>query len=292
MLEVISIICCIIIVCIIIVLVESKIECAKYKIKKYSLTSSKINEDIKIVMLADLHNSNHKDNHKRMLEDIKAVKPDVIILAGDMIVSHSDQDEENKATAKFINKLSDIAPLYYGIGNHEKKATLSKQRLNELWQDYMSDMDFSKVHLLVNEKAQIAVKNNKINILGLDLDIEYYKRFVEKKLSQAQLIDIFGDIDNENYNILIAHNPDYFKVYADYGVDLVCSGHNHGGLVRLPLLGGVISPRLRLFPKYDYGIFLSENTHMVLTSGLGAHSIKIRFNNVPELVFIEIKEEK
>ncbi len=292
MIEVISIICCIIILCIIIVLIESRIECAKYKIKKYSLSSSKLKNDVKIVMLADLHNSNYKDNNKKMLKDIGSANPDIIVLAGDMIISHTDQEEENKITADFINKLSSIAPVYYGIGNHEKKAIISKKRLNELWQDYISYIDYEDVHFLINDVTQIEVNNNKIKIMGLDLDIEYYKRFIEKELTQKQLSDIFGAVDNECYNILIAHNPDYFKIYSDYGADLVCSGHNHGGLVRLPLLGGIISPRLRIFPRYDYGIYSNKNTQMILTSGLGAHSIKIRFNNVPEIVFLEIKAEK
>jgi len=291
MLEVISVICCIIILCIIIVLIESRIECARYKVKKYSLSCSKLKNDIKIVMLADLHNSNYKDNNKKMLADIEAINPDIIILAGDMIVSHNDQEIENKITSEFINKLSQIAPVYYGIGNHEKRAILSKKKLNELWQVYMGYInDNPNIHLLANQKEEIQIKDNKITIMGLDLDIEYYKRFIEKELTQKQLEDIFGYVEKDDYSILIAHNPDYFKVYSDYGVDLVCSGHNHGGLVRLPLFGGVISPRLRLFPKYDYGVYSDKKTNMILTSGLGAHSIKIRFNNIPEVVVLDIKK--
>jgi len=242
-------------------------------------------------MLADLHNSNYKDNNKKMLADIEAINPDIIILAGDMIVSHNDQEIENKITSEFINKLSQIAPVYYGIGNHEKRAILSKKKLNELWQVYMGYInDNPNIHLLANQKEEIQIKDNKITIMGLDLDIEYYKRFIEKELTQKQLEDIFGYVEKDDYSILIAHNPDYFKVYSDYGVDLVCSGHNHGGLVRLPLFGGVISPRLRLFPKYDYGVYSDKKTNMILTSGLGAHSIKIRFNNIPEVVVLDIKK--
>ncbi len=293
MLEVISVICCIIILCIILVLLESFRECRKYKITKYTLSSPKLQESLRVLLLADLHNSDYKDNHAKMLEDINALKPDCIVLAGDMIVSHSDQQKENKRTAEFIEKMSELAPVYYGVGNHEKRAMLSKKALCGLWNEYMNLLENnSNVYFLSNTSEYIDIKGNKINILGLDLDVEYYKRFVEKKLTKKDLEDMFGSLNLDQYNILIAHNPDYFKIYADYGADLVCSGHNHGGLVKLPFIGGVISPRFRIFPKYDYGVFEKENTNMVLTSGLGAHSIKIRVNNIPELVVIDINKEK
>ena len=101
--------------------------------------------------------------------------------------------------------------------------------------------------------------------------------------------DMLGTPGDEDYNILIAHNPDYFKVYSEWGANLVLAGHNHGGLVKLPFLGGVLSPRLHLFPKYSYGLYKKGESKMILTGGLGSHSLKIRVNNVPELVFIELK---
>lgn len=291
MIKAISIICIILLLGIIFVVIESVIECSKTRVTKYTIKSSNINESIKLVMMADLHNCNHKDNNKNMLNIIKNEKPDAIILAGDMIVSHSDQDEENIQTALFIEKLADIASVYYGIGNHEKRAIISEYKLNILWKEYISYFKDKNVFLLENDKKKITLNNSNVTISGLDLDIDYYKRFIEKKLTKQDIVSMIGEVDSDSYNILIAHNPDYFEVYADYGAELVCSGHNHGGLMRLPFLGGVISPRLRIFPKYDYGIYTKNNTKMVLTGGLGAHSIKIRVNNVPEIVVLNIVKE-
>ena len=134
--------------------------------------------------------------------------------------------------------------------------------------------------------------NSQINILGLHLTDGYYKRFIKKPLDRSYLNQLLGEANEDEYNILIAHNPDYFDVYSDWGADLVLSGHNHGGLVRLPFVGGVISPRLRLFPKYDYGMFSDKHSTLILSNGLGAHSLKIRINNIPELVIINFTNGK
>ena len=103
------------------------------------------------------------------------------------------------------------------------------------------------------------------------------------------LIRYLGMPKEGAYNILVAHNPDYFGAYEKWGANLVLSGHNHGGLVRIPFIGGVISPRLHIFPKYTYGLYESSGTKMLLSNGLGSHSLKIRVNNIPEIVFIQIK---
>ena len=94
------------------------------------------------------------------------------------------------------------------------------------------------------------------------------------------------------FQILLAHNPDYFPAYAAWGADLVLSGHLHGGVIRLPLLGGVISPRLHLFPHYDGGKFTCGNSTMIVSRGLGMHTIPFRFNNPGELVDITIRKRK
>lgn len=118
---------------------------------------------------------------------------------------------------------------------------------------------------------------------GLSLDMEYYRRLSRAYPTKTVISDLVGDADSSYYNVLIAHNPDFFDAYAGWGADLVVSGHNHGGMVRLPGLGGVISPRLHIFPKYDYGIHRKSGSTMVVSGGMGAHSVKIRVNNRPQI---------
>ena len=98
-----------------------------------------------------------------------------------------------------------------------------------------------------------------------------------------------GENDRDRLTILLAHNPEYFKTYADWGADIVLSGHYHGGILRFPGLGGFISPKLRFFPEYDYGVFDEGRSTLYVTCGLGQHTMKLRLNNIPEVVKVTFK---
>jgi hypothetical protein len=89
----------------------------------------------------------------------------------------------------------------------------------------------------------------------------------------------------------MAHNPEYFEEYVTWGADLIFSGHVHGGMVRLPFLGGAVSPMIHFFPKYDKGLFENSNRYMILSGGLGNHTYKFRVNNLPEIVSVTLESE-
>lgn len=291
-LKVFSFICIAVLVAIVFVFLESHRECHKYKITSYEIKCNKNKKnDIskKILMFSDLHNINHfGEENSDLVKFVKEYKPDMIILAGDMIVSHSNEAKANIKTAGFINKLSEIADVYYGIGNHEKYFIEKKEQYKTIWDDYYGSLS-KKVHIIQNGCISINdINNNKLNLYGLDLPLDYYRKLNSKKLTIDSMEEMLGKARKNEFNILIAHNPEYFETYAKWGADLVLSGHNHGGLVRLPYMGGVLSPRLRLFPKYDYGLFILDESQMILSNGMGAHSIKIRINNIPEIVCIQI----
>lgn len=272
------------------IVIESIRECKKFKITHYSFKdiNSENFEGLKIAFFADLHNTWFDIDNSSLENAIKDYGPDVIILAGDMVVSRSDQVEENLKTASFINRLSHIAPVYYGMGNHETGIKYRYDDVGDNWDDYVALLE-TGVNILNDESVKIKKDKVSFYIHGLDLRGKYYSRLKTIPLSKKDIEDKLGNPVKTGYNILIAHNPDYFKVYAEWGADMVLSGHNHGGLIRLPGIGGVISPRLHIFPKYTYGVYESNKTKMVLTNGLGAHSMKIRVGNVPEIVFMEIK---
>ncbi len=129
-----------------------------------------------------------------------------------------------------------------------------------------------------------------ICIYGLNLPIEWYR--TKEMLSVTQLGDYLHKTranQNKYFTILLAHDPRHFETYVSWGADLIVSGHLHGGILRLPLLGGVFSPYLRLFPKYDAGIFEKDGKHMVVSRGLGTHHLKFRWFDPPELVIIRLK---
>lgn len=275
-------------VAVLIVFAESIRECKLLSTTVYEIDTRGVfssEKPVKIAVLADLHNSFLNDGD-RIIGAVRKEQPDIIIVAGDMLLSHSDQQMGNEKTAELINRLCDIAPLFYGMGNHET-AVSSRSYLKHLWPDFLNNLT-NKEALLRNLSKNIYVKGKKINIYGLELPEKYYKRFNNLKPTVEEIDNLIGKSDNTAYNILIAHNPDFFNQYAKWGADLILSGHNHGGMVRIPFFGGIISPRPAIFPKYDYGLFKDEGAIMIVSAGMGSHSIKIRLNNKPELVIVKL----
>ena len=111
---------------------------------------------------------------------------------------------------------------------------------------------------------------------------------IPMRMTKEEVEKLLGSPKKDTFSILIAHNPEYFPYYAAWGADLTVSGHIHGGIMRLPWIGGVISPSLRLFPKYDSGEFEENGKKMILSRGMGLHHIKLRFFNRPEISVIKI----
>ena len=147
-----------------------------------------------------------------------------------------------------------------------------------------------KIQFLLNESVTLCKEGETLKIYGLDLNEKYYKRFKKVPMEESYLKEIWEkEQKNEaDFCIFIAHNPLYFEEYAKLGVDMVVAGHYHGCMVRLPLLGGVLSPQLEFFPKYVAGEYRKGKTRMYLSAGLGSHGIKIRIGNVPELIEITL----
>ena len=143
------------------------------------------------------------------------------------------------------------------------------------------------IRRLVNEHT--VLEESGICIYGSEIDKLYYKRFGIQPMDREYLKSLLGQPSAEKYTILIAHNPDYFPKYADWGADLVLAGHVHGGMVRVPIWGkGVVSPNVRLFPKYDGGEFTLGKTRMLLSRGLGMHTIPIRLFNPGEVLEVDL----
>ena len=139
------------------------------------------------------------------------------------------------------------------------------------------------------------IEETNIRVTGLCLDLGFFKKVVKANMEDDYLDNLLGRVntaEKEHYQILIAHNPIYFKNYADWGADLALSGHVHGGIIRLPLLGGVISPAIALFPKYDAGKYEKDGSTMILSRGLGTHTIHVRMFNPGEVSVIKLRGKK
>ena len=112
-----------------------------------------------------------------------------------------------------------------------------------------------------------------------------------EQVKKDDIISIVGENDKKLMNLMIAHNPIYFPSYKQWGADLVLSGHIHGGIIRIPGIGGLLSPDCTFFPKYDGGMFSEDGATMIVSRGLGTHTIPIRIFNPGELVCVDIHSE-
>lgn len=267
-------------------LIVMAVDCNRFVIKEYTYESSKLSKDGTFLLLSDLHNKNFGPDNTRLMQAIDKQKPDVIVMAGDMYTASRTQD--NSHITDFVCRLAAKYPVYCGNGNHEHKTRLYPEYYGNCYEAYRNKLKQAGAVVLVNEKCELPDYN--ICMYGLEIGHSYYKKFVCPPMEASYLQKTLGRPKEQMLNFLIAHNPDFFESYADWGADLVVSGHIHGGLMRLPVLGGVISPRLLLFPHYDGGRFTSGKSTMLLGRGLGTHTLPIRIFNPGELVVIHMRK--
>ena len=278
------IICLVIIIICVICLVSSIIDTHRFVVRHYELESDKICKDMRFVLISDLHNKDYGSDNASLLSAIDNESPDAVLIAGDLINGSAGSDR--LAATGFAIELAKRYPVYYGMGNHETKIKQYPERFDEKWEIYESALTEKGIHLLDNER--IVVEEAGVDIAALSLDRTYYKKFIRKELDSGDISPLIGDASSDKMQILIAHNPDYFEAYADWGADLTVSGHLHGGIMRLPVIGGVISPRITPFPRYSGGEYCKGTSKMIVSCGLGMHTINLRVFNPGELSVIDI----
>jgi predicted MPP superfamily phosphohydrolase len=254
-------------------------------VSRFAQTSPKIeNETVKLVLLSDLHDHQFGKNNSQLVALIKKEKPDIVLFCGDMVNS------DTKNISRFIEFSKAITAnfdTYMVLGNHE--AMMPEPILAEL----KSTLFDIGVKLLNNESVSLTIKDTQVKLYGATLPLYTYSG-VEKSgepvypMTAEKLDAALGTPNPDEYNILLAHNPLFFPEYAKWGADLTLCGHIHGGLVRIPFVGGVLSPNGELFPKYDAGKFEIGSATMILSRGLAEHIAPLRMFNPPEICVIEI----
>ena len=231
----------------------------------------------RIAQVSDLHNAEFGDRNQRLLEMLREAEPDMIAITGDLI----DSRKTNIAVAlAFAEDAVKIAPCYYVSGNHEA-------RVSE-YQDLKTSLEAAGVTVLDDAQVRIEVSGESITVIGVN-DPSFHADYLT---SDAAVMDRkLSELSSEaaGFTILLSHRPELFDTYADHNMNLVLSGHAHGGQFRLPLIGGLIAPNQGLFPKYDAGLYSDGSTNMIVSRGLGNSIIPFRFNNRPEVVLIELK---
>lgn len=235
--------------------------------------------------LSDLHNNCYGEQNQRLLAAIDEAKPDFVVSAGDMLVAVPGKSMD--VAMDFMRMISAKYPVYYGNGNHEYRLKIYPEQYKDMYDRYKKVLDSCGVCHLENADVTLEFGKRKINICGLEIDRHYYKRFRKISMNEQYIASEIGE-KKDLFTILIAHNPDYFPAYAKWGANLTLSGHLHGGVMRLPKIGGVISPQCRIFPKYSGGLYKLDGKYLALSCGLGTHTIPIRINNPAELVIIDL----
>jgi len=271
-----------------------------FVVEHYEFVSNKIKNDFHFVFLSDLHEVQYDKGNESLLDTIDKLSPECVLIGGDMITSYKELDEEYYSTLNFIDRLTQKHKVYYSLGNHEralydlKEYGFSKKRRSKDGNDVKRaeglDKQLSKEGstLLRNSFADVCG----VNVFGLDLSLDYYRRIIRRAPDVDYLKSLLGDFSDDNYTIVMAHDPEHFKEYSQIGADLILAGHVHGGIARIPILGGVISPQLRIFPKYDSGVFEKNGCSMLVSRGIGTHSVPFRLFNKAEVCDVYIRSSK
>lgn len=266
---------------------------SKLEIANYIIENKKIPREFDnyvIVHISDLHNKSFGKNNIHLINEIDKINPQVIFITGDIIDGES---KDFQVSLNLLKYLTDKYKVYYITGNHEQKALVKKYK--DLYKIYFKELEtLSGVHL-DNEKIQIKKENSHINLYGLTIPFKCYKYLFDKdkntNLDENFLQNNLPKINSEEYNILLVHTPFYFDEYEKWGADLILAGHVHGGVIRLPVLGGLLSPNRHFFPKYDLGKYDKNNSTMIVTKGLGGSKVLVRINCKPEIVKITLKSK-
>lgn len=256
------------------------------KITKYTVKNSKLPQKLdglKIVHISDVHSKLFGQDNEIFIDKVKKINPDIIIMSGDII------DDSCKDVISYIENFKELYlnyPTYYSIGNHERKLGIKK------YKEYLRILEKNHVNVIINGSVYFEKNGEKIKINAL----KFRENMQPKNLTEAKKDKYIkymriklNNINTNEFNILIAHDPENFELYEKLKIDLVFSGHVHGGLIRFGKIC-LLSPRRKFFPKYSYGKNTINNTTIITSSGIGSASIPIRLFNRPEIVEVIIKK--
>lgn len=254
-------------------------------VSRYEIASPKIPagfDGYHIIQLSDLHGASFGKENETLLSRMEAEAPDLVLITGDIITR---QGRELSVAARLVEALAARFPTYFAMGNHEE--SLPEEERQVLLRSFRE----SGAGVLLGEKAEITAPNGETLLLaGLRPPLNTYHQLSRDfvPLEEEPLRALLGEANGE-FSILMAHNPNFFPQYAAAGFDLIFSGHIHGGMVRVPFIGGVFSPETVLFPKYDAGLYRTDGSAMLLSRGLGTGRVGFRLFNRPDLVSVTLK---
>ncbi len=301
------IIICLVFTAILIVIV-SKRERSILSLETYRFYSKKLTKPYRFVFLSDLHEVQFGADNERLLSEIDRLQPDFVLIGGDMIRCHKlrpwnrrRHTDSVEVSCRFLEQLKKRYIVYYAVGNHEERLWEKAGRIRctsgakyDTYIKNMAEKDAARltealegVQLLDNAHAFV----DELEITGLTLELSFFRSLLthrRKALKEADITDSIGRPTEGKYQILLLHSPMYYHEAIRHGMDLVLSGHYHGGMVRIPGIGALITPQFELFVRECAGLFHDEAGSLIVNRGLGTHSINLRINNTPEITLVTL----
>lgn len=247
----------------------------------YTLTTPKLKNDLKIALLSDLHNQEFGTGNIRLIREIEAYDPDIILMCGDMV---NKDDPELSVVLSLCKELSALTDVYYIYGNHEGILQYDKDGLQVPLDRYLQEVG---VHMLYGGLYDIEHGEDHIALLAKSIHAEHYWKDDEVQA----LVETF--LEQDGFLLAMSHFPDlFYEALADKEFDLAVAGHYHGGQIILPGIGALYHQDTGFFPKYYGGSYPLEHGTLILSRGLGNSGWIPRINNDPELVVIDVLAQR
>lgn len=280
-------------------LARSRYERDCLTVEETEIISPKIKKARTVVFLSDLHDKEFGRENERLFQVLRDVRPDLVLIGGDTMVAKAGAAKLD-VTERLLDGLCRILKedgssgpaasfrIFYGNGNHEQRMRRERTVYGSLYGEFQALLKAYGICYLSNRTVQ---SGDDICISGLDIDQKYYRDLVPARMEAEYLTKHLGNADRSRFQILMAHSPLFFDACADWGADLTLAGHFHGGTIRIPGLGGVMTPQYQFFLPVCAGTFEQNGRYMIVSRGLGTHSINIRIFNKPQVVVVRLRPE-
>ena len=245
-------------------------------ITDYTVESEKLPKafnNYRIVQISDLHDATFGNNQERLVEKVRATNPDAIFLTGDLIDSRR-YNLQNSLRA--VEQFATFADVYYVLGNHE----VAVNRIDEIY----GALEHLGVQILPNKSLEIERDGERLTIIGIEDPLM-------GKEPQQMLDEAMTTVDDDSFKILLSHRPEIFETYVENAIDVVFTGHAHGGQIRIPFIGGLFAPGQGWLPNRTSGVSEADETTMIISRGLGNSVLKQRLFNLPEIVIVDLKAQ-
>lgn len=242
-------------------------------LRTYTVASPKLTAEVRLAVVTDFHSSDNADDVVAM---VTSCAPDAVLLVGDLF----DDDTQNRPTERTLSlmrQLSALYPCYYVSGNHEAWTG----EMDALYQQ----TEEAGVTVLRMSSGVLTVRGQRIALCGIPDPYEMV--FSGAPDTEEQLRQALEDVDSADFTVLLAHRPELLAKYAQFPLDLVVSGHAHGGQVRIPgVLNGLYAPNQGWFPKLAGGAYTQDGTTLIVSRGLAVRTRLPRIFNRPEVVLV------